>query len=77
MPRGKRDVERTRRIIRQILQGIPYKQIAFEYRTTKTFVSTLASRYLRREVRLVLNSKGERLMSVEEQLSLKLGDPNA
>lgn len=75
--RGKRDVARTRRILRRVIEGALLKQVAFEFNTTVQYVSALRSRYIKSETSLTLNAKGERLMEVHEQLSLKLGDPNA
>lgn len=76
MPRGKRDVGRTRRILGKIIAELPYKQIAYEEKTTVSYISAVASRYLTRRVIYTYNDKGRKLMS-EEQFNLYLGDPNA
>lgn len=70
MPRGKRDIFKTRRILKKVLDGVPFKQIAFEEDTTEAKVSFLKTRYIRAEVELTLNKKGVKLMN-EEQFYLK------
>jgi hypothetical protein len=71
MPRGMRDVERTRRILRKILNGIPYKQIAFEEKTTVPYIAAIKSKYIDETVDLQLNGLGLFVMN-EEQLTLPL-----
>lgn len=69
MPRGSRDIEKTRRIIRKILKGVLFKQIAFEEKIPEPRVSFIKARYLQQTVELTLNERGINLMN-EEQLSL-------
>jgi hypothetical protein len=76
MPRGRRDIQKTIRIIDKIIAGVPFKQIAFEEKVTLPRVSFIKSRYLSSSNELRLNEKGVKLVN-EEQLNLPLGVPNA
>lgn len=71
MSRGKRDVSRTRRILRKVLDRVPYKQIAFEEKTTVPNVAAIKSKFIDETVVLKLNELGLFLMN-EEQLMLPL-----
>lgn len=71
MPRGKRDVNRTRRILQKVLDGVPYKQIVFEENTHIPNICALKAKYIDETIILKLNKLGQFLMN-EEQLSLPL-----
>lgn len=71
MPRGRRNVEKTRRILQKILNKILYKQIAYEENTNIRSIAWIKGKYVTERVTLVLNDKGIRLMG-EEQLRLPL-----
>ena len=74
MPRGKRDVSKTRRILQKVLEGRPFKQIAFEEHVGETRISFLKARYLSENKHLTLNEKGVKLMN-EEQLFFNFSSP--
>ena len=70
MPRGKRDVSKTRRILQKVLEGRLYKQIAFEEGVSEARIAYLKARYISENHELKLNDKGIKIMN-EEQLTLK------
>lgn len=71
MPRGKRDINRTRRVLQRLLDGAHLKQIAFEEKMNVDVISALRSKYMDRKLSFTLNNLGLFIMS-EEQLSLPL-----
>lgn len=71
MGRGRRDISKTQRALKKILDGVPYKIIAHEEGIPFRSVAWIKGTYTKEIKSLKLNDAGRRLMA-EEQLSLPL-----